>query len=491
MTSPLQNLTPAPVWRIFEDLTRIPRPSKHEERVLAHLKAVAGKAGLAVTQDKTGNLIVRVPASPGCENAPAVVLQAHVDMVCEKNADVDFDFDKDAIRLRRDGDWIKATGTTLGADNGIGVAAAMAVALAGDVRHGPLEVLLTVDEETGLTGAANLDPDIVTGRILINLDSEETNILYIGCAGGGGVKTAIPAPLVDAPGGAAGYRLRISGLRGGHSGCDIHENRGNAVRLLARAIKALDPLGARLADFHSGDKHNAIPREGVAVLALDADIEDKARAVVGACLAAFRAEHPEEKNLALALQPTERPNGVLAPDAQAAAVNALIAFPNGVLAMSRELPGLVETSNSLAAARLAGGEIVAHNSPRSSNDAALAEAIARICAVGELAGAKNDVQDAYPGWQPRADAPIVRLVENAHEALFGNAPRITAIHAGLECGIIGKNFPEMDMVSFGPDIVHPHSPDEAVNIASVEKFWRLLVDVLERVGKGEYASHAG
>ncbi|MCZ7583982.1 MAG: aminoacyl-histidine dipeptidase [Deltaproteobacteria bacterium] len=487
MFEAIEGLKPERVWEIFYELTRIPRPSKSEEAVANHLTKVAKAAGHDARRDAAGNVVIRAKATKGREGAPVVALQAHLDMVCEKNADVKFDFTRDAIRLVRDGDWMKAQGTTLGADNGMGVAAAMAAILSPEVAHGPLEVLLTIDEETGLTGAMKLEPDLVTARILLNLDSEETDIVYIGCAGGAGVDIKLPLTRVDAPSGDAGARLAVKGLRGGHSGSEIHENRGNAVKLLAGTLKALADLGARVADIEGGDKHNAIPREAHAHLSVpEASWDDAVKTVANRWESAKRA-HPEETHLSIAIERAPEPNGVFAPEVQAAAAGMLLALPNGVAAMSREVAGLVETSNNLASVHTHGDHLSAHCAPRSSIGAAMDAINEQIIACAQLAGADAAVSGAYPGWPPNAHSKILELAEAVHEELFAVKPERKAIHAGLECGIIGEKFDGMDMISIGPDIRNPHSPDECVHLASVEKFWKFLVAILDRVSGGSYS----
>ncbi|MCB9476132.1 MAG: aminoacyl-histidine dipeptidase [Deltaproteobacteria bacterium] len=491
--SAIEGLEPASVFKLFEKISQIPRGSKKETAISEYIRSRAEECGLAVRSDKAGNLCIAVAATPGCEGAPIVVLQGHVDMVQEKNADTEFDFDKDPIRLVRDGNWLKADGTTLGADNGLGVAAALAIAFDQDKKytHGPLEILLTMDEETGLTGATNLSEQLVKGRILINLDSEETGILYIGCAGGAGIETRLPIEWTAPGEGQTAVRLHLTGLRGGHSGANIHENRGNAVKLLARTILALkNQVGAQLADFRAGDKHNAIPREGTAILVVDEEKLAQARVAVWGKLAELRDEYPDDKDLGVTIDETDLPERMFTAASRDKALDLLLALPNGVLAMSREIAGLVETSTNVAAAHVDGLVLKIGNSPRSSQRSAMRGVINQTLAVCRLAGSPAEVTGEYPGWQPKPDAAIVKLVAKAHEEVLGAAPKIKAIHAGLECGIIGEKFKGMDMISFGPDIINAHSPDEAAKIPSVEPFFKLLTDVLARVGQGAYPAKA-
>jgi len=486
MLNALKGLKPEKLWELFVQITSIPHGSKNEALLIDHLRKMANEAGFEVKQDDAGNLCISLPAAPGYEKAPILVLQGHLDMVCEKNEAVNFDFTKDAIRLVRDGDWLKAEGTTLGADDGIGVAAALAVALSGDLIHGPLEILLTVDEETGLTGAMGLSPSLIKGRILLNLDSEESNTVCIGCAGGGGVTTHLPLKWKDTPPGSAGLELKLTGLQGGHSGLNIHENRGNAIKLMAQCLLILKKLDVSLASFKSGDKKNAIPREATATLALPEKHMEKAQKMITERLWAFRDEFPHECNIHISTSKVSPPKKVLSRSSFEIVVNMLMAFPNGVLSMSREMPGLVETSNNLASACIKGETFITHNTPRSSLPRALQTTLDQIISVSNLAGANNRLENPYPGWQPHPNSRILFILEEVHKELFGNYPKRMATHAGLECGIIGKKFQDMDMVSFGPDIVNAHSPEEAVKISSVERFWKLLVGVLDKVAKGAY-----
>jgi len=486
MAEALRGLQPTDLWQLFEQIASIPHGSNNEEALAGHLSRIAEGAGLTVKQDDAGNVCIAAPATPGCERAPVVVLQGHLDMVCEKNTAVAFDFSQEAIRLVRDGDWLKADGTSLGADNGIGVAAALAIALSQDMVHGPLEVLLTVNEETGLIGALELSPDLVSGHIMLNLDSERTGSICIGCAGGGGVTTHVPLNLHDTPGGTEGLELKLTGLRGGHSGLDIIENRGNAVKLMTRTVFALHACDATLADFHSGDKLNAIPREGCAHLVLPAEQLARTQAIIGHQLNLFRTEFPHEPTLQITTTRISPPRQVVSTGSFRRALNMLMAFPNGVLAMSREMQGLVETSNNLSSAHMQGGVLVVHNTPRSSRAEALQATVDQILAVADLAGGTNELEEPYPGWQPNPRSKILHIVEDTFAEVFGKRPQRVATHAGLECGAIAGKCAGMDMVSFGPDIVNAHSPDEAVSISSVQTFWQLLAGILQKVAEGAY-----
>jgi dipeptidase D len=487
MSEAIQGLSPALLWDLFARIAVIPHGSKNEAALASHLRLMAEKAGLHVRQDDAGNLCIAVPPSPGCEKAPAVVLQAHLDMVCEKNASFAFDFARDAIRLVRDGDWMKADGTSLGADNGIGIAGAMAVAVSKDILHGPLEVLLTVDEETGLTGAVSLSPSLVRGRILLNLDSEKSDHLCIGCAGGAELSILLPLTLTDIPMHAAALGLTLTGLRGGHSGLDIHENRANAVALMARLVLALQEHGALLADVQGGDKHNAIPRESSATVVLPAARLETARESLTTRYRAMAAAFAHETTLQMSCRETALPTRTLSGASSAAAVHMLTAIPHGVLAMSRHLPGLVETSSNLAAAHIHNNLLTVHTMSRSSVPQALLSAMEQIAAIGSLAGGRCERGPSYPGWHPDPHSKILTVVEKTYEEICGSKPARTATHAGLECGVIGEKFPGMDMLSFGPDIINAHSPDEAVNIPSVATFWNILIGTLRKVATGDYA----
>ncbi len=487
MASPVEKLNPRLLWQHFDGLLAIPRPSKHEAQVAAHVVEWAGARGLAAEQDSAGNVIVRVPATPGHEGAATIVLQGHLDMVPEKNSDTEFDFLKDPVQPRIEGDYVYATGTTLGADNGIGVAAAMAVAEDPDVVHGPLELLFTVDEETGLTGAMRLDPKSLSGRTLLNLDTEEDAALYIGCAGGADTKAVFTVTLEDALPGTVVRCLAIRGLRGGHSGVDIHENRGNAVKFLIRILNAIRRAGIEfaIAELSGGSKHNAIPREADAVLRLKNIDEPRVRAIVDEVAALLKDEFGE-------IDPGQRVElQVVAdtPDNRTVWCNfdtdrvldALLACPHGVLAMSRAVPGLVETSNNLAVIVTEGTAVRVQTSSRSSVGPSLKASTEQVAAVFRLAGAEVEEHDGYPGWKPNPSSPVLQTALNVFHREFGGEPKVKAIHAGLECGLIGEKFPGIDMVSLGPQIESPHSPDERVQISTVERFYTFLKAILQEL----------
>ena len=485
-------LEPRQVWERFDEILGIPRPSKGEEAMRRYVVGRAEAKGYEVRQDAAGNVVVAVPATAGREGVATTVLQSHLDMVQEKNSDVDFDWAKDPIRPRRDGEYLKATGTTLGSDNGIGVAAMLALLDGGEgsedsaVEHGPLELLFTIDEETGLTGAAELDGSLLTGRRLLNLDTEEEGSVYVGCAGGADTIFRLPLPAAPVDDGARALTVRVSGLKGGHSGVDIHLQRGNAVSLLARALWAAGEAASgaaggrpRLAGLAGGSAHNAIPREAEATLVVAGDAVDAVRKALEAEGAAIAAElAPVDPGFRLAVDDAAAPADAWDEAASARVIALLAALPHGVLAMSHEIPDLVETSNNVAFAKEEGGRLTVHCSTRSSTASALAAVRRRLAAFADLAGVEAEQPPGYPGWKPDLDSPLLATVRRVHERVLGEAPEIKAIHAGLETGILGEKVPGMDMVSIGPQIEFPHSPDERVHVESVGRFWKLLTATL-------------
>lgn len=469
-------LEPRAVWGHFDEILRIPRPSKGEEAIRRYVVARAEARGLDTRQDAAGNLVVAVPATPGHEGVPTTILQSHLDMVQEKNSGTDFDFATDAIRPRRDGDYLAAEGTTLGADNGIGVAAMLAVIDGDGLTHGPLELLFTVDEESGLTGAAQLDGSLLTGRRLLNLDTEEAGSVYVGCAGGADTLFRLPLALSAPPDGVRALAVRVAGLLGGHSGVDIHLQRGNAVALLARALWAAHletPL--RLASLSGGSAHNAIPREAAATVVVAAETAEAARRALEAEGAAVAAElAAADPGFSLHVDAAEIPGSAWDEGTSERALALLVALPHGVLAISREIPDLVETSNNVAVAGGEPGQLTVLCSTRSSTASALAAVRRRLAALGRLAGAAVEQPPGYPGWKPDLDSAVLATVREVHRRVLGAEPSVKAIHAGLETGILGEKVPGLDMVSIGPQIEFPHSPDERVHVESVGRFWELL-----------------
>ncbi len=479
----VSELSPTALWSHFDHILAIPRASKDEERMRAHVLGVARGRGLEHTVDGAGNVVVRKPGTSGHETAPVTILQSHLDMVQEKNADVAFDFATDGIVPQQAGAYVTATGTTLGSDNGIGVAAMLAVMSATDVVHGPLELLFTIDEETGLTGAAQVDASVLSGRQLINLDSEEENILYVGCAGGGDSHLTLDLTTAPTSDDDRTVALALTGLKGGHSGCDIHLQRGNALCLLARALLAAHGTAPfRLARLEGGSAHNAIPREAFATLVLAASDRDPVVSAITEELTAIQDEYrPADPGMTLSVDDAESVADDAAWDqaTTTTVLRLLTSLPHGVDAMSYDIPDLVETSHNVATAKPENGSLVITTSARSSIDAALDALRRRVRATGELAGARVDESPAYPGWKPNLQSHLLEVVKTVHAQELGSEPEVKAIHAGLECGIIGKKIPGMDMISFGPIIEFPHSPDERVHIDSVARFYRLLTATLE------------
>ena len=471
-------LEPTHVWQHFDQILTIPRGSKKEDRIRAHVLSLAEKAGLDYSTDGAGNVVVRKPGSPGRESKPTTILQSHLDMVNEKNSDVDHDFDNDPIQPQRDNGYIKASGTTLGSDNGIGVAAMLAIMEATDLVHGPLELLFTIDEETGLTGASNLDPSMLQGRRLINLDSEDAGTLCVGCAGGADSELTLPIDTEPTPEGCSALRIRLHGLKGGHSGVDIHLQRGNAIQLLARAIYAASRLtNLRVAEIEGGNMHNAIPREAVATV-VSSDVDTLTKSLQSEISAIQDEFRPAEPGMELEVDNAELPSSVLTESAGSRLLRLIVGLPHGVASMSYDIPGLVETSTNLATVRATDSEYRVQMSSRSSVGSALQALRRKIRATAELAGASVEEGDGYPGWKPDLESEVLKVTQAVHRKELGSDPKVEAIHAGLECGLIGDMIPGMDMVSFGPQIEFPHSPDERVEIDSVGDFYRLLTATL-------------
>uniref|UniRef100_A0A832MNY0 Cytosol non-specific dipeptidase n=1 Tax=Eiseniibacteriota bacterium TaxID=2212470 RepID=A0A832MNY0_UNCEI len=483
MSDAIRGLEPGLVWKYFAELSAHPRCSKHEEQVAAWVMSVARGLGLEAVRDRAGNVIARKPASPGHEGAPSVCLQGHLDMVCEKRPDVRHDFAKDPIRLVRQGDWLMADGTTLGADNGIAVATSLAIMADRSLEHGPLEFLFTLDEETGLTGANHLEPGLLRSRILLNLDSEEEGALFVGCSGGRDTLATWPLATERAPAAHAPVEITVGGLRGGHSGLEIDKGRGNAVKILNRLILAIVPLGARLARLDGGDKRNAIPRDATALAFVPRRRFDEAMGTLHALGEAIRAELATvEPGLRITPAAVRAKGGrVLTRALQRRVTLALSALPHGVVKMSADIPGLVETSTNVAAIRTTKKDIRVSTSQRSSVASEIEEIVASVSAAFALAGARVTHSDGYPGWKPNLDSPLLKLAVATYRDLTGREPEVKAIHAGLECGIIGTRYPGMDMVSFGPTLEGVHSPDERLHIGSVARFWEYLLALLKGV----------
>ncbi len=480
-----EGLEPKYVFSYFNDLLNIPRPSKHEEKVIAYLKDLASKKGLEFKQDKVKNVVLKIPATKGYENAPVVILQGHIDMVAEKNSDVNFDFLKDSIDAYVDGDWIKARGTTLGADNGIGVASALAFIDDPDAVHGPLEILCTVDEETGLTGASNLDPKILSGKIMLNLDSEEDGVFFIGCAGGANTITTLPIKQINVSKKYKLFEIKISGLNGGHSGLNIIENRANAIKLMARVLKAaiLSKVELMIADIRGGDKHNAIPREAFTIVAVNEKQVKKFKKALEGEINKAKVEFSNiDKDIKMEISEyNKKVSKVINISDTKRVINILLALPHGVISMSREIKGLVETSSNLATIKVKGKSVEILTSSRSSVSEALDSVLTSIDSIVELYGGKTKGFGRYPGWRPNPDSPLLKKAVSIFKNLRGNEPHITAIHAGLECGIIMEKVPGMDVISFGPEMHGVHSPQERLNIPSVGRFYQYLKNLLKTI----------
>lgn len=473
------DLEPKSVWRHFDEIRKIPRCSKHEDKIREYILNFASKNGLEAKTDKAGNVLILKPASKGMEDKPIVVLQGHMDMVCEKNANVEHDFSKDPIKVKIENNKVKAEGTTLGADNGIGIAIMLSILEDKNLRHGPIEALFTVDEETGLTGAFAIEPDFLKGRIMLNLDSENFGVITIGSAGGGNTTIELPLMYKESRKNAIGLRIKVGGLKGGHSGVDIHEQRGNAIKILARLLWRLKGE-IELASIKGGDKMNAIPRESEALVY----VQDKEkfvssiREIEGEIMEEIK---PIDPGFKVEVEKITERKKVLERKSQDKLIDLLHALPHGVQRMSFDVPGLVETSTNLARVSIEDGKAIIGMSSRSAIKSALQDMKDKIRAVANLAGAEVKEDKPYPGWKPNPKSRILKIAKEVYREMFREEAKVEAIHAGLECGIIGEKFPGMDMISIGPTIKHPHSPDEYVEIDSVEKFYRYVLKILERV----------
>ncbi|MDE6042026.1 MAG: aminoacyl-histidine dipeptidase [Muribaculaceae bacterium] len=482
----IKDLKPAAVFAIFDEINHVPRPSKKEGKIRQYLLDFAAKHGLAVKTDAVGNVVMSVPATPGHEDAPTLIMQAHMDMVCESN-DKNFDFENSPITTIVDGDWLRADGTTLGADNGIGMAAALAALTDKDLVHGPLEALFTVDEETGLTGANNLGEGMISGTMLLNLDSEDDAEIFVGCAGGVDTTCTFSYERMMAPTDFFYFKVDISNGLGGHSGGDIHLGRANANRLLARFLYSLIAAGYEiaLAEIDGGNLRNAIPRAAHAIVGVHGGKKEGVRVLFNEFEAAVKAEFDGiEPTLALELSSVERPEYCVDNTTTVHLVEALYAAPHGVISMSRELEGLVETSTNLASVKMQpGSSILVTTSQRSSVESRKWDIARRVEALFTLAGAKVTHGDGYPGWAPNLNSTIMHLASDAYEELYGVRPAIKAIHAGLECGLFLEKYPYLDMVSFGPTLKDVHSPGERMYIPAVERFWGQLTRTITKVAQ--------
>lgn len=480
----VKDLKPSMIWKCFDEITKVPRPSCHEEQIREYLLGFARNHGLEARTDEVGNVVIEKGATAGRENAPVVIMQAHMDMVAEKNSGVDHDFMKDPIDTYVDGDWVKARGTTLGADNGIGMAAALAALVDDTLEHGPLEALFTVNEEIGLEGAQNLGKDMVKGKILINLDSEDDGEIFVGCAGGIDTTAVFHYNRSFSPENFSYYKVKVSGLLGGHSGGDIHLGRANANKIIARFIwECSKKWDIEVSSFNGGNLRNAIPREAEAVFGIHSEQGEYLDRFLEEYSAAIRNEYKGiEPSMDLRIEAVDRPEYCIDSKTSIALVKALYSAPHGVISMSHDIEGLVETSTNLAAVKMEGEDkIKVTTSQRSSVESRKNDIAGQVEAHFELAGATVTHSDGYPGWAPNMDSTIMKLSAEAYEELFGQKAKIKAIHAGLECGLFLEKNPGLDMVSFGPTMTGVHSPDERLLIPTVDKFWKHLCLVLKKV----------
>jgi len=480
----IKNLAPANVWKHFYSLTQIPRPSGQMKEIVAFVESFGKQLGLPTKTDSCGNVVICKPATPGYENRPTIILQGHLDMVPQKNSDTNFDFSKDPIDAYIDGEWVKAKGTTLGADNGIGVAAAMAVLEDNTLEHGPVEALFTTDEETGMVGALGIRPGFITGKIMLNMDSEDEGELYVGCAGGADLNISFQyKDDTNIPEGDIAVKLSLTGLKGGHSGVDINLGRANANKLMFRFLKdAVQNFGARLSSIECGTLRNAIPREAFAVITIPGDDEvDGLWEMISEYQDLYNSEYERvEENIKFIAEEVELPKTLIPEEIQDDLINAVLGCPNGVERMLTDFPDTVETSSNLAVVKSSEGLIDVKILARGASETKKEAFCSSLESVFSLAGAKVEIDGAYPGWDPNINSAILATMKNVHKELFGVEPAVKVMHAGLECGIIMSNVPGLDVISFGPTIKHPHSPDEKVNIAAVENFWKFLVETLKK-----------
>ena len=484
MNTELLKLNPEKLWSYFTEILKIPRPSKHEEKIAAYIVDFGNSHGLEVLRDEIGNILIRKPATKGMEKVKSVVLQSHVDMVCEKNNDVDHDFFNDPIQSYIDDNgWVKAKGTTLGADDGIGIAAQLAILSSDDISHGPIECLFTIDEETGLTGAKELKPGFLRSKILLNLDSEDEGELFIGCAGGKDTLIEIDYLKENVPGNFKPFLISVTGLTGGHSGDEIQKGLGNANKILNRLLwNCSDMYELRLADFNGGNLRNAIAREAIANIVVPENLSKELIAYVDKYNSIIQSEFKvTEPNLKTDIQNSEMPAFLIDKKTQYKLLNSVYACPHGVITWSQVIPDFVETSTNLASIKTEDNTIKITTSQRSSVESAKKDICDMVASTFRLCKATIIHTDGYPGWKPNPDSEIVKITKKVYSELFGHQPKVLAIHAGLECGLIGDKYPEMDMISFGPTIKGAHSPDERLKIDTVQKFWELTLETLKNI----------
>lgn len=484
MSQEIRNLEPKALWNKFADLNAVPRPSKKEERVIAFMMEFGQKLGLPTVKDHVGNVIIKKPATPGMENRKTIVMQSHLDMVHQKNNDTNFDFDTQGIEMYVDGDWVRAKGTTLGADNGLGVATIMAILESTDIPHPAIEALFTIDEETGMTGAMGLQGGMLDGEILLNLDTEEDDEIDIGCAGGVDVTATRSYNEEETPEGSVGYIITVKGLKGGHSGMDIHKGLGNANKIMNRLLfDGFENFGLQISEISGGSLRNAIPRESVAKVII-AEMYDEAfvfdmQEVIGDIKTEFKTMEP---NLTIEIVKSEStPAKVMDLGVQEGLLRAIYAAHNGVYRMSADMADLVETSNNIARVIVKDGEISIQNLTRSSVESSKFDLANALRSAYELFGCEVEFAGSYPGWTPNVKSDILDVLTSIYEKQNGAKPNVVACHAGLECGILGTNYPNMDMISFGPTIHGAHSPDERASISSAQKYWKFVLEILEKI----------
>ena len=487
MNIAIRNLQPTSLWNHFSDLNAVPRPSKKEERVIQFMVDFGKNLQLETKVDEVGNVIIKKPATQGFENRKTIVMQSHLDMVHQKNSDTLFDFDTQGIQMLIDGDWVTADGTTLGADNGLGVAAIMAILSSNDISHPAIEALFTIDEETGMTGAMGLKGGLLEGDILLNLDTEEDNEIDIGCAGGVDITATLEYEEEDTPDNTFDLRIAITGLQGGHSGMDIHKGLGNANKIMNRLLHyGANHFGLRISEIDGGSLRNAIPRESFATVVIDYNSLESFRSEMDLLIQLIQKELGSlEPNLAIDISPCDTPSKVMPLDIQQLFIKAIYGALNGVYKMSADMEDLVETSNNIARVLVKDGHIKIGCLTRSSSDSSKLDLANSLKSVFELAGFDVEFSGLYPGWQPNVNSEILKVLTSLYEKLFHEKPNVVACHAGLECGILGQIYPDMDMISFGPTIRGAHSPDEKVSISSVQKFWKFLLAILENIPKKE------
>ncbi len=483
MNSEIRALEPKALWNKFADLNAVPRPSKKEERVIAFIKDFGNSLGLPTEVDKVGNVVIRKPATSGMEDRKTVVMQSHLDMVHQKNAQTDFDFETQGIAMYVDGDWVRAKGTTLGADNGLGVATIMAILEATDIEHPALEALFTIDEETGMTGAMGLEGGWLQGDILLNLDTEEDDEIGVGCAGGIDVTAKRTYKEEVVAEGKVAYKIAVTGLTGGHSGMEIHKGLGNANKIMNRLLfDGFENFGLRIHSVTGGSLRNAIPRESFATVVIDAIQQQSFEYELGALIQIIKQEFSVlDPEVSITYTLTDTPDKVMDLGVQEAVTKALYAAHNGVYKMSVGIPDLVETSNNISKITMGNGEIVIECLTRSSVESSKTDMVNALRAVFELMGCEVTTGGDYPGWAPNMDSPILKVLDSVYERLHGEKAHIAACHAGLECGILGQHYPNMDMISFGPTILGAHSPDERASISSVQKYWKFVLEILKEI----------